>query len=147
MRALSLAFILSTAALATAAHAAEKIGARTSSPEQLLADLGLGVSDAELERAVAAAAAFPLGTIENPVRVGGPHGERAYIARLRCADGSRPRIGQRGSAGIGAFGTIVDIYPLDCGAAAPGKVGLVMDMYHEEHREERAPAGFAIDPR
>ena len=147
MRALSLAFILSTAAIATAATASEKIGARTTPPEQLLADLGQGVSDAELERAVAAAAAHPLGTLENPVRVGGPHGERAYIARLRCADGSRPRIGQRGSGGIGAFGTIVHLYPLDCGAAAPGKAGLVMDMYHEEHREERAPSGFAIDPR
>ena len=147
MRALSLAFILSAAAIATAASAAEKVGARTTPPEQLLADLGQGVSDAEIERAVAAASAHPLGTLENPVRVGGPNGERAYIARLRCADGSRPRIGQRGSAGVGAFGSIVDIYPLDCGAAAPGKVGLVMDMYHEEHREERAPAGFAIDPR
>jgi hypothetical protein len=147
MRALPFAFILPAIAIAGAAPASEKIGARTTSPEQLLADLGPGESDAELEQAVAAAAAFPLGTIENPVRVGGPHGERAYIARLRCADGSRPRIGQRSSAGIGAFGTIVAIYPLDCGAAAPGKVGLVMDMYHEEHREERVPAGFAIDPR
>jgi hypothetical protein len=147
MRALSLALILSIAAIGTAAPAGEKVGARTASPEQLLVDLGQGETDAELEQAIAAASAHPLGTLENPVRVGGPHGERAYIARLRCADGARPRIGQRGSAGIGAFGSIVDIYPLDCGAAAPGKVGLVMDMYHEEHREERAPAGFAIDPR
>jgi hypothetical protein len=116
-------------------------------PEELLRQLGLGVSDAELERAVAAASAHPLGTAENPVRVGGPIGERAYIARLRCADGSQPKVGQRGSAGVGAFGTIVDAYPLDCGAAAPGKFTLVLDMYHSEHSEERAPAGFTITPR
>ena len=147
MRALSIAFILPAVAIAGAAQASEKVGARTTSPEQMLAELGTGVSDGELERAVAAASAYPLGTIENPVRVGGPEGERAYIARLRCADGSRPLIGPRGPGGVGAFGSIVAVYPLDCGAAAPGKVGLVIDMYHEEHREERAPAGFAIDPR
>jgi hypothetical protein len=147
MRILSLAFIVLSAALATTAAAEEKVGARTISPEQLLAELGLGAPDEELERAVAEAAAHPLGTAANPIRVGGPQGERAYIARLRCADGSRPRIGQRGSAGVGAFGTIVDVYPLDCGAAGPGRFALVMDMYHEEHLEDRAPAGFAIDPR
>lgn len=147
MRITSLVFIILSAATAAGAAAEDKIGARTASPEQILSQLGAGVSDEELERAVAEAAAHPLGSAANPVRVGGPHGERAYIARLRCADGSRPRIGQRGSAGVGAFGTIVDLYPLDCGAAAPGKFDLVMDMYHEEHRENRAPAGFGIDPR
>lgn len=116
-------------------------------PEALLAQMGLGVSDAELDRAVAEAASFPLGTMRNPVRVGGPEGEHRYIARLRCADGSLPKVGMRGSAGVGAFGTIVDIYPLDCGAAAPGKTELVLDMYHEEHVEDRAPAGFTIKPR
>ena len=133
--------------LASPAAADPKPGDRTMTPEQLLAQLGIGVSDEELERAVAAASAHPLGSAENPVRVGGPEGERAYIARLRCADGAAPRVGQRGSAGVGAYGTIVDLYPLDCGAAAPGRFGLVMDMYHEEHREDRAPAGFAITPR
>ena len=37
---------------------------------------------------VAAAEAHPLGSLENPVRVGGPDGERAYLARLRCTNGS-----------------------------------------------------------
>ncbi|MFN3388693.1 MAG: hypothetical protein ACK40O_07145 [Allosphingosinicella sp.] len=142
-----LIFIAMAAAAASPASAGDKLGARTASPEQLLAELGLGVSDAELERAVAAAAAHPLGTRENPVRVGGPEGERAYIARLRCADGSKPQIGPRGSTGVGAFGTIVDAYPIDCGAAAPGRTELIMDMYHAEHREDRAPAGFLIEPR
>ena len=145
MRKLSFFFIAMAAALPAAA-AEKKVGQRTTSPEELLRGLGLGVADEEVERAVAAAAARPLGTIENPVRVGGPEGERAYIARLRCADGSKPKVGVRGSGGVGAFGTIVDLYPLDCGAAAPGKVELVMDMYHAEHDEDRAPAGFTLAP-
>ena len=146
MRGFPLFFISLVAALAAPAEAQDKIGERTASPEQVLEMLGMGVSDEELDQAVAEAAAFPLGTAKNPVRVGGPEGERAYIARLRCGDGSRPKVGQRGSAGVGAFGTIVDIYPLDCGNAAPGRFGLVMDMYHEEHKEKSAPAGFTIDP-
>ena len=147
MRRFSLAFMVLAAGLASAAAAADdKIGARTTSPEQLLEELGRGDSDEELERAVAAAAAHPLGSLRNPVRVGGPEGARAYIARLRCSDGSRPRVGERSAGGVGAFGTIVDLYPLDCGPAAPGRLGLVMDIYHAEHREERAPAGFTIDP-
>ena len=147
MRKFPFLFMILSAAIASAAAAADdKLGARTMTPEQMLAEMGLGVSDEELERAIAAAAAHPLGSAANPVRVGGPSGERAYIARLRCGDGSRPKVGQRGSAGVGAFGTIVDRYPLDCGAAAPGRLDLVMDMYHAEHREERAPTGFAIDP-
>ena len=139
-------FVLAAALLVTVAEARpprEELPA----PEELLEALGLGTSDAELARAVAAADTHPLGTAANPVRVGGPEGERAYIARLRCADGSAPRVGPRGSAGVGAFGSIVDAYPLDCGAAAPGKVSLVMDMYHSEHAEDRAPPGFSIQPR
>ena len=138
--------LLLAAAIAAPAAAQDKIGERTASPEQVLGMLGLGVSDEALEAAVAEAASFPLGTAKNPVRVGGPEGERAYIGRLRCGDGSRPKVGQRGSAGVGAFGTIVDVYPLDCGSALPGRFNLVMDMYHEEHKEQRAPAGFSIEP-
>ncbi|HWH17943.1 MAG TPA: hypothetical protein VNT77_06345 [Allosphingosinicella sp.] len=142
-----LAAAASALLLSVPAQALQKPGDRTVSPEDLLKELGAGVSDAELERAVAAAAAHPLGTLENPIRVGGPEGQRAYIERLRCANGARPAVGARDAAGVGAFGSIVDAYPLDCGAAAPGKVRLVMDMYHAEHREDRAPAGFSIDPR
>lgn len=143
----SLILIALAAAAAAPALAADKLGARTAKPEQLLAELGLGVSDAELARAVAAADAYPLGTSDNPVRVGGPDGERAYIARLRCADGSTPQSRRLGSSGVGAFGTIVDRYRLDCGGAAPGSAELVMDMYHAGHDEDRAPPGFSIVPR
>lgn len=134
------------AAVAIPAAAQKPSSESTPSPKQLLAEIGMGVSDEELARAIAEAAAHPLGTTANPVRVGGPEGERAYIARLRCADGSAPTVGQRGSGGIGAYGTIVDLYPLDCKAAAPGKAELVMDMYHDGHIETTAPAGFTLLP-
>ena len=140
--------VMMLVALAAPAAAAAMQAPRDQSPapRELLQAMGLGNSDEELERQVAEAARHPLGTNANPVRVGGPEGERAYIARLRCSDGTLPKIGTRSSAGVGAFGTITDVYPLDCGAAGPGKFSLVMDMYHEEHRESRAPAGFSITP-
>lgn len=132
------------AALFALQPAMPPVGQRTANPDSLLAEMGLAPDQDDLAAAIAAAAAHPLGSLQNPVRVGGPDGERAYIARLRCGDGSAPRVGQRGSMGEGAFGSIVDGYPLDCGAAAPGRTTLVMDMYHEEHREDRAPAGFTL---
>ncbi|HEX8669817.1 MAG TPA: hypothetical protein VF727_15735 [Allosphingosinicella sp.] len=138
-------YLIAVAALAAPASAAEKVGRRTSSPERMLEELR-GLESAE-EEAVAAAAAHPLGSTENPVRVGGPAGARAYLARLRCADGTRPKVGASAPAGVGAFGSVVEAFPLDCGAAAPGKFPLVVDIYHEEHVEDRAPAGFRIDSK
>ncbi|HEX8256318.1 MAG TPA: hypothetical protein VF589_01685 [Allosphingosinicella sp.] len=139
--------ILPLSAILLAAPAAAKPPREQSpAPRDVLAEVGLGNSDQELARAAAAADAHPLGTPQNPVRVGGPAGERAYLARLRCADGSPPAIGARRSAGVAAFGSVAGLYSLDCGAAAPGKSELVMDMYHDEHVEVRAPAGFRIEP-
>lgn len=126
------------------ATAAQKLGARTQAPEQVLAQMGEGSWDAELQRAIAAASAFPLGSLQNPVRVGGPDGQRNYLARLQCADGSRPSVGAKSSAGVGGFGSVVDRFELSCRAAAPAKAEVMMDMYHAEHKENRAPAGFAI---
>ena len=143
---MALSAFLAVALLAAAQQPSPPIGQRSSTPEQMLRELGLAPNPDEEAAAIAAAQRHPLGTMENPVRVGGPTGERAYIARLRCSDGSAPRVGQRGNMGVGAFGTIVDSYPLDCGSAAPGQFTLIMDMYHDEHREERAPAGFTIVP-
>jgi len=78
------------------------------------------------------------------VRVGGPPGERAYLSRLRCADGGTPRLGARSDRGEGAFGSLVAAYRLEC---AGGGTEVVIDMYHEEHVEDRAPPGFSILPR
>jgi hypothetical protein len=113
-------------------------------PRDVLAAVGSGNTDAALAQAIAEAGAHPLGTIRNPVRVAGPDGERAYLARLRCSDGRAPAIGAKSAAGVGAYGSLVDAYALDCGAAAPGRISLVVDRYHEENPEARAPAGFRI---
>jgi hypothetical protein len=136
---------LLAAALAAAPASAQKLGARTATPQQVLGEMAPLDPEAEAEQIAAAAAAHPLGTLENPVRVGGPQGARAYIARLRCADGSRPRVGARSTGGVGAYGTLTERYPLDCGGAAPGRVTVAFDFYHEEHVERQPPAGFAID--
>ena len=66
-----------------------RLGQRTGSPEQMVARMSPVSPEEEVRALVAAADAHPLGTLENPVRVGGPDGERAYLARLRCADGTR----------------------------------------------------------
>ena len=139
-------FLLTALALLAAGSgaAAQKIGERTGVPEELFSGIGEGTGDAELEQAIAAAAAHPLGSLANPVRVGGPEGARAYIGRLRCSDGSTPKVGQQTDGGVGAFGTVTQLYSLDCGQAAPGKAALIVDIYHEEHRETQAPPGWSI---
>lgn len=99
----------------------------------------------DLAKAVERASAFPLGSKENPVRAEMPMGQRAYLARLRCSDGKPPRFERIGNFGEGVFGSIVDGYAADCGAAAPGKVEIMMDMYHPGHVESGPVPGFAID--
>ena len=138
--------VLSVAVLAAPA-AAQKPGDRTATPGQVLGEMGAADPIAEAEQIAAAAAAKPLGSLQNPVRVGGPAGARAYIGRLRCADGSRPSPGPHGPDGVGAYGTVTERYSLDCGGAAPGRVALIVDLYHEEHVETRPAAGFGFDPR
>lgn len=142
----SLSIIVLTALVAAPAFAKpprEELPA----PKELVGQVGEGNSDAEIARVTAAAAAFPLGTSDNPVRTSGPNGSRAYLTRLRCADGSIPAIGTRTPAGVGAYGTVVDAWALDCGKAEPGQVSLIVDMYHDGHEEAAAPPGFTIQPR
>ena len=126
--------ILAAAALLAAPAAAQKLGARTSSPDQVLGQAAELDPMAEAEQIAAAAAAHPLGAEKNPVRVGGPEGARAYIARLRCADGSSPQVGARSSGGVGAYGALTERYQIDCGAAAPGRVALAFDHLHQLER-------------
>ncbi len=113
-------------------------------PRQMLEGMGLAPVAQRVRSAIATAAAYPLGSDRNPVRVSGPAGQRGYIARLRCADGRAPQVGQRANVGTGPFGTIVDVYPLDCGDAEPGQFSLFIDMYHDDHVETKAPAGFLM---
>jgi hypothetical protein len=142
-------FLLLAAALIAAPAAAQNsnIGKRTAPPEQSMAGIGTGSSDAEIARAEAAAAASPLGSLQNPVRVGGPEGEHAYLARLRCADGKPVRAGISRAGGTDAYGSIAQIVSVDCGGAAPARSEIAFDPYFEEYREDRAPAGFTIAPR
>jgi hypothetical protein len=133
--------ILLLLALLAAPASAQRLGERTTSPQSMVQSLDRGSPDDELREQVAAAERSPLGTVENPLRVGGPQGERAYLARLRCPDGSAPQIGARREAGVGAFGSVVGAYEVSCGVAASR---LVFDMYHEEHVETRAPTGFVM---
>lgn len=141
--------VLALCVLALAAPAAAQqpqpaqpgLGQRTQSPEALFQEMSSETPEQEMARLVTAANAYPLGTIENPVRVGGPEGERAYLARLTCADGTPLRVGTRSEAGQGGFGAIATAYAVSCGGTTRR---IVFDMYHQEHAENRAPAGFNI---
>jgi hypothetical protein len=115
-------------------------------PRDVLEAFGAGSSDEELARQVAAAEAFPLGTLQNPIRTEGPEGARAYLVRLRCGDGSVPVVGVEKTGGVGAYGSVTGLFPVDCRAAAPAKTELAFDFYHEGHVENRAPAGFRLLP-
>jgi hypothetical protein len=135
-------FLTGVSLLIAAAPAwAQQLGARTTSPEAMVAQMNRTSPEEEIRALVAAAEANPLGSLENPVRVGGPEGEHAYLGHLRCADGAVPRVGARREAGIGAFGSVVAAYEVACATAAGH---IVFDMYHEEHVETRAPPGFTF---
>jgi hypothetical protein len=91
---------------------------------------------AELEK-------HPLGGPANPVRVHAPAGERAYLARLRCDDGTAPSFERRGSMKERSpFGFIMDTYNVTCSGHSP--VVVYMDMYHAKHVEKRAVPGFSL---
>jgi hypothetical protein len=100
-------------------------------------------------------------------------GEQAYLLRLRCADGSAPKVGKRGNVGVrqpaepppGGFDPdafknsmdanrkvepgerdphIVDRYPLSC---PEGTYELFLDMYHCAQAGPReAPPGLLLGP-
>lgn len=137
--------LLAAAALLAAPAGAQKLGARTASPDQVLGQEAALDPLAEAEQIATAVAAHPLGSVENPVRVGGPEGARAYIARLRCANESRPAIGSRSTSGVGPYGALTERYVLDCGDFVPGRQTVYFDFYHEEHVERRAADRFRID--
>jgi hypothetical protein len=140
MRTPLIAVILVFAAPALAQHQPQ-VGARTTSPEAMVAQMNPASPEEEISQLITAADAHPLGSQENPVRVAGPDGERAYLARLHCPDGAAVRIGARREAGIGPYGSVVGAYEIIC---AGGTSQIVFDMYQEEHQESRAPAGFTL---
>ncbi len=100
----------------------------------------------KLAQLIEKAQAHPLGAKENPVRADMPGGQRAYLSRLRCADGQRPAFFRVGSFGAGVYGRIIDGYEVTCKDSTPDKSMIYMDMYHPGHREPAAVAGFTIEP-
>jgi hypothetical protein len=128
--------------LAGCATAPEKEEPPAGSPEALMELLGGGRPKAEVD--LAKIEKHPLGSKENPVRVGGPGGQRAYLSRLRCEDGRFPEFERAGSVGTGPWGYIMDAYSLAC--ASGQKATVFMDMYHSRHQEDRAVPGFTIEP-
>jgi hypothetical protein len=141
MRILILAAV--SLAMPAAAQQQPRIGQRTTSPEAMVAQMNQASPEEEMRAQIAAADAHPLGSAENPIRVAGPEGERAYLARLRCPGGAAPRIGPRREGGVGAYGSVVSAYELGCG---DGASRLLFDIYQEENAETRAPAGFTFAP-
>ncbi len=104
------------------------------------------VSGKELAKLVEAAQAHPLGSEQNPVRADMPGGQRAYLNRLRCADGKRPAYFRVGSFGLGVYDRIIDGYEVTCKDSTPEKAMIYMDMYHPGHKEPAAVPGFTIEP-
>lgn len=103
---------------------------------------GGGLKGEALAKAIAEADKHPLGSEANPVRVNMPPGERAYLSRLRCPDGKRPKFDRAGSMGIGVFGNILDLYMVECKDVKPAEI--YMDMYHKQ-KEDRPVPGFTIE--
>lgn len=99
-----------------------------------------------LDAALKAAEGQPLGSEKNPVRADMPQGQRAYLDRLRCANGKPPAYQRAGNVGAGAFGSIVDLYVTRCDGSTPAQAEIYMDMYFPGHVEQRAVPGFLLTP-
>jgi hypothetical protein len=104
------------------------------------------VSGKKLAKLIEAAQAHPLGSKENPVRADMPAGQRAYLNRLRCANGKRPAYNRVGNFGKGPYQRIIDGYEVVCEGSTPAKSMIYMDMYHGGYRESAAVPGFTIAP-
>ncbi len=135
---LKLAIIAAVAMLAAPqVHQAHK----KNEARDMMVELGAGKQGKALDDAIAAAAAYPLGSRQNPVRENQPAGQHAYLKRLRCADGAAPAFERAGNVGEGPFGFIVDDYKVTCPGKAP--VDIFIDMYHDGP-ETRPVPGFTL---
>ncbi len=129
---------MSAALILTAPAAAQEVNDLA----KMMAEMGGdALTGKKLRTAIDKAATESLGTANNPVRADGPTGQRAYLSRLRCADGTAPGFERRGNIGPGIYGYIVDLYEVHCGETM---TEVRMDMYHR-HVEEMPVAGFTIE--
>lgn len=120
-----------------------------SAPEDDMVDFGFDMgrtSQAESASIATRQASKPFGSAENPVRADMPVGQRAYLSRLRCANGRAPTFERMGSFGAGPYGSIIDGYSVSCGGSTPAQSEVYMDMYHAGHVEAAAVPGFTIVP-
>jgi hypothetical protein len=142
----ALAFVVGLlTACATTTDTATATASITGNEEPLTGGLfGPALAPAEMQQAITAAGAFPLGSRKNPVRVNMPAGERGYLARLRCSDGRTPEFDRTGSVGTGPFGNILDLYAVRCTGGTPAKSDVYMDMYFGDYVESQPVGGFTI---
>ena len=84
-----------------------------------------------------------LGSRDFPVRTDGPAGQKAYLGRLRCPDGTVPDFNRQGSVGYGGYGNIVDVYSVRCRGAGESD-RIYMDMYHPGYIETAPVTGYEI---
>lgn len=73
-----------------------------------------------------------------------PEGQRAYLDRLRCADGNAPTYARGGNLGDGPYGNIIDSYTVMCAGSEPASARIILDMYHRGYVELRPVPGFTI---
>lgn len=83
-----------------------------------------------------------LGSEASPIKAFRPDGQRAYLVRLVCADGTSPTFARVGSFGQHRDGHIFDGFEVTC-RDQPSRM-IFMDMYHPGHVENRAPEGFSL---
>ncbi len=136
-----------TASQSASASESSSASSSASSSDDSDADMAdflvaLGGQPKDIDARLAEAAKHPLGSRENPVRVDMPHGEDAYLRRLRCADGKAPKYNRPGDVGMGVFGHILDVFAVTCRHAQP--VDIYMDMYFDDYHETQAPEGFTL---
>lgn len=134
--------LLAAFALLSAVAGPAAAQGRPNEARDMARQLGMGgLSGKKLAKAIAKAERSPLGSKANPVRENMPTGELAYLARLRCPDGSTPAAVRQGNVGLGVYRNIVDLYRVTCPGAAP--VDVYMDMYHDGP-ELRPIPGFTL---
>lgn len=102
----------------------------------------LPLTQTSLEARIEAAGAYPLGSEENPVRVRGPEGTRSYLRRLRCETGETPHTTRVRYRGVGVYGTLVQVYEVQCSQSDP--IYVWMDMYHRRDTETDPIPGFDL---
>lgn len=84
-----------------------------------------------------------LGSATNAVKAEGPFGQREFLRRLVCPDGSSPAFERYGSFGPGPDRHTVDGYDVAC--VTDGIRALIfMDMYHPGYRERSPLPPFEV---